>query len=154
MNLSRFKPCEAPGRHIRIKLKYERVNCEDCTGTGLPRMKTEVIYVDWDYLTVLGSIHPKRNPAAGLIISVFRLVLQISAPLPSENGTQKQTHTPYGKNTIGSGILCGWYQIPGPRFGPGCQNRAGFGQKLLGIPIDRGTSRPFRRLMPRVLRCP
>ena len=40
--------------------------CEDRVGTGPPRVKTEVIYVDLRYWSISGSIHSKGDPASGL----------------------------------------------------------------------------------------
>jgi len=48
--------------------------CEDRIGTGPPRARTEVIYVDLGYWAISGSIHPKGDPASwGINSSVFRL---------------------------------------------------------------------------------
>ena len=38
--------------------------CEDRIGTGPPRAKTEVMYLDLEYWAISGSIHPKGDPAS------------------------------------------------------------------------------------------
>jgi hypothetical protein len=37
------------------------LHCEDRIGTGLPRARTEVIYVDLGYWAISGSIHPEMH---------------------------------------------------------------------------------------------
>jgi len=49
--------------------------CEDRVGTGPPRARTEVIYVDLGHWAISGSIHPKGDPASWRInSSVFRSI--------------------------------------------------------------------------------
>ena len=51
------------GRKVLVKL--QKGVCEDRLGTGPPRARTEVIYVDLGCWAISGSIHPKWDPARG-----------------------------------------------------------------------------------------
>jgi len=41
-----------------------KTSCEDRLGTGPPRARTDVIYVDLGYWAISGWIHPKGDPAS------------------------------------------------------------------------------------------
>ena len=62
--------------NMYFRLKSPRLamaSCEDRIGTGPPRARTEVIYVDLGYWASSGSIHPKGDPASwGINSSVVR----------------------------------------------------------------------------------
>ena len=58
--------------HLRAFIGPTAGGCEDRIGTGPPRARTEVIYVDLGYWAISGSIHPKGDPASwGMNSSVF-----------------------------------------------------------------------------------
>jgi len=65
--LSRHRSRHYPGHVV----------CEDRIGTGPPRARTEVIYVDLGDWTISGSIHPK----------VFRWCLESDRLLPTRTVT-------------------------------------------------------------------
>ena len=57
-------------------LNFWPARCEYRIGTGLPRARTQVIYVDLGYWAISGSIHPKGDPASwGINSSVFRIAV-------------------------------------------------------------------------------
>ena len=71
----------SPIDYIRTSLARSKIylreiwggGCEDRIGTGPPRARTEVIYVDFGYWAISGSIHPKGDPRSwGINSSVFR----------------------------------------------------------------------------------
>ena len=56
-----------------VRQLLDRACCEDRIGTGPPRERAEVIYVDLGYRAISGSVHSKGDPRSwGIKSSVFR----------------------------------------------------------------------------------
>ena len=71
--------------------------CEDRLGTGPPRARTEVIYVDLGYWVISGSITPKGDPASwGINPSVFSPSRVPSTPGPYRHTSPVRKRTPIG----------------------------------------------------------
>ena len=81
-----IEPFLSRQRRIRLSARANRTSSrgggEDRIGTGPPRARTEVIYVDLGYWAISGSIHPKGGPVSwGINSAVFRGAGGVSYPM-------------------------------------------------------------------------